>query len=213
MKKQVKTSMRTIVRYIRDFSIVVAGIAVTLYVNDRVTNQGEKRDVKRYLNAIIFEMEENIKYLDEKADNFQNSVNYANYLRSHKKSKLVSDSINKYSDAIFSIITLSFKTTAFEMFKSSGTMRLIDNKELLLSIWETYSTLEKTKSGYDIVNQVKMDEINKTFLLKEEEKKDVIPMYKFHYYGYAEQMQVICISASQELKEVLPAIVTYYNNN
>jgi hypothetical protein len=51
MKKlnmKTKISMKAILRYIRDFSIVVGGVAVTLYVTDRATYRSEKRDIKLY---------------------------------------------------------------------------------------------------------------------------------------------------------------------
>jgi len=38
MKRQTKISVKTVVRYIRHFSIVVAGIVVTIYVNEQVNN-------------------------------------------------------------------------------------------------------------------------------------------------------------------------------
>jgi hypothetical protein len=137
MNKKQKLSMKTIVRYIRDFSIVVAGIAVTLYVNDKVTNQGEKRDIKLYMNAIKMELEENIKTFDEAIENLQPSLRYSEYLLAHPKDSLNKDSVkNKFfnddNNGIFETYTYTFKTNAFEMFKSSSAMRLVDDKDLLL---------------------------------------------------------------------------------
>jgi hypothetical protein len=41
-------------------------------------------------------------------------------------------------------------SNAFEMFKASGSMRFIKNKEVLLSIWDAYANLEKEKIQSDI---------------------------------------------------------------
>ena len=96
--------MSTFVRYVRDLSIVVAGIAVTLYASDRVSGRSEKRDLKLYLNAIKLEIEENIKTLDEAIEGLQPSIRYSDYLKSHDKESLDKDTIISYQSAYYSIL-------------------------------------------------------------------------------------------------------------
>ena len=197
--------MKTIVRYIRDFSIVVAGIAVTLYVNDRVTNQGEKRDLKLYLNAIKLEMEENISYLDQKVEALKNSVEYANYLISNEKESISRDSILVFIQQgdILEIHDFTFKTNAFDMFKMSGTMRLIEDKELLLSIWNAYAGLNSAKTGLDMLMSAKWDETKNLQHFFEKEAENTIPMYTFYRLGMAHETSRVCQKTAEVLKETV----------
>ena len=171
--------MKTIVTYIRDFSIVVAGIAVTLYVNDKVTNQGEKRDLKLYLNTIKMELEENTKEIDRAIEYLRPSVRYADYLSSHTKDSMNRDTVKIYENVFSSAKWFTFNTNAFDMFKTSGIMRLVDSKELLLSIWDTYSSINLLKETLDLGFQMKYDEIKKITLLSKQGDLDDAPLRGF----------------------------------
>jgi len=112
-----KPLIGTIIKYLRDFSIVVAGIAVTLYVNDRITNQSEKRDLKLYLNAIKLELQENVRDINDVITSMQGSIGYANYLRAHDKKTLNADTIMSYAENGYYLIqTMTYKTNAFANF-------------------------------------------------------------------------------------------------
>ena len=178
MKKS-KKSMKTIVTYIRDFSIVVAGIAVTLYINDKVSNQGEKRDLKLYLNTIMMELEENTKEINEAIEYLQPAVRYADYLTSHTKDSMNMDTIKMYEKAYSTSAWFTFNTNAFDMFKTSGIMRLVDSKELLLSIWDVYTSINILKELLDLGFQMKYDEIKKLAALVKQGKMEDAPMRDF----------------------------------
>jgi hypothetical protein len=204
MDDKSKFSLKTAVRYFRDFSIVVAGIAVTLYVNYQVTNQGEKRDIKLYLNAIKLEIEENIKILDVAIEGLQPSLKYSDYLKSHDKKSLDKDTLISYQAAFYTISAYSFKTNAFEMFKNSGVMRLVDNKELLLSLWDVYDELTSVKETTEVFFPIKLEDIKKeiSLLLDGQEIKGA-PMYNYHVTGMPYQVLRPCESALKKAKELL----------
>jgi DNA gyrase/topoisomerase IV subunit B len=194
-----KFSMKIIVRYIRDLSIVVAGIAVTLYASYQVTGKSEKRDMKLYLNSIIMEMEENIKVLDEAMEYIQPSLRYSEYLQTHDKESLNEDTIISYATAFFTSQSFTFKTNAFEMFKGSGSMRLMNDKELLLSIWDVYVELADLKQFFDWYHKIKTDDLikeaasmivveNKTLILK----KSTVPLYNFYLIGLPQNVPTEC---------------------
>jgi hypothetical protein len=210
MKDNEKISIKTIVKYLRDFSIVVAGIAVTLYVNDRITNQGEKRDMVLYLNAIKMEMEENIKIIDEAIEFVQPSVRYSNYLQTHNVESLNKDTIKSYLPVYYSSRSFTFKTNAFEMFKSSGVMRLMEEKELLINIWDIYAELTDLKELIDWCDQIKT-----TDLIKEASSAIVVeggkpllhtenaPMYSYYVVGIPQNMKNGCEEVLPKLKALV----------
>jgi hypothetical protein len=156
------------------------------------------------------ELEENNKEIEAAIQNFQHSVEYAKYLQSHDKKSLDPDTIIYYKTDYYSSHFYTFKTNAFEMFKSSGIMRLMDNKELLLSIWDVYTKINELKVVLDEINRVKTEHI-----LKEWETFDVNnfnnlhpenlknpPMYLFHTIGIPINGSYFCeyvLAASKEM--------------
>jgi hypothetical protein len=204
MNPKQNTRFQTIVRYVRDLSIVVAGIAVTLYASDRVSGRSEKRDLKLYLNAIKLEIEENIKTLDEAIEDLQPSIKYSNYLRSHDKESLDKDSIKCYQAVYHSFYSYSVRTNAFEMFKSSGTMRLVNDKELLLSLWEVYDEFTSVKETFEWFLPVKWEDIKKELsMLIDGQKLKPAPMYHFYFAGMPSLMLQPCEDALKKAKEMV----------
>ena len=201
-----KLSMKEIVKYLRDFSIVVAGIAVTLYVNDRITTRSEKNDLKLYFNAIKLELEENRNDLDKSVKDMQISVEYADYLRSHDKKSINKDTLDvfSYPGGFNTITSFVFKTNAFEMFKTSGSMRLVKDKELMLLIWNTYAEMSNTKTMFDLIMEVKLEDIKKELKWSEEDKQNNIPMRTFYLDSdMAYESSRLCQETSVKLKETI----------
>ena len=203
MKQKINIQMQTIVRYIRDLSIVVAGIAVTLYASDRVTGKSEKRDLSLYMNAVKLEVEENIKTLERQIENLQPSIRYSQYLNSHDKKSLEKDSLNSYVTACYSFSGPTFKTNAFEMLKSSGIMRLVTNKELLLLLWDVYDELNDVKETFDLMFPIKWEDIKKEASLILDGKEVEVPMYFFYRMSLPHDMLRPCETALDKLKEAV----------
>jgi hypothetical protein len=203
MKQKAKIPIQTIVRYVRDLSIVVAGIAVTLYASDRVTGKSEKRDLTLYLNAVKIEVEENIKTLDQQIEYLQPSIRYVQYLGSHDRKSLEKDTLDSYAMACYSFSAPTFKTNAFEMLKSSGMMRLVTNKELLLLLWDVYDELSAVKETFNVMFPIKWEDIKRETSLILDGKKVEVPMYNFFRMGLPYDMLRPCETALEKLKEAV----------
>jgi len=204
MKNKVNISMTTLVRYVRDLSIVIAGIAVTLYASDRVSGRSEKRDLKLYLNAIRLELEENNKTLEQAIEGLQPSIGYSEYLKSHDKDSLDMDTISFYKEIFYSYIGYSLQSNAFEMFKSSGIMRLIDDKELLLSLWEVYDEFSSVNQTFDLIFPIKWEDIKKEIsMLIDGQELKVAPMYNYHFIGMPQQIMQPCVNTLKKSKEMV----------
>ena len=202
--QKVKIPMQTIVRYIRDLSIVVAGIAVTLYTSDHVTGKSEKRDLSRYMTAIKLEMEENINTLEYAIERLQPSIKYAQYLNTHDRKSLDKDTLQYYAaTCCYSFYGATFKTNAFEMFKSSGMMRLIADKDLLLLLWNVYDELDDVKDEFDIMFPIKWEDIKRETSLMLEGKEVEVPMYNFFRMGLPFDMLRPCETALEKLKKAV----------
>ena len=196
--------MKKILKYLRELSVVVIGIAITVSIGIWINNRNNAKDLEMYLDAIQLELEQNTKDIELIIESMQRSVDYANYLRAHEKDSLNRDTINSYGDAFYTIQTITYKTNAFEMFKLSGVMRLMEDRELLLAIWEGYTFLDEAKTLLEWGFQLKFEEVKKELPLLAAGKTDFIPMYTF--YGvtpWPNEMPRICRDASDTLKEIL----------
>jgi hypothetical protein len=213
-KKEIRISVEKIGKYLRELSVVVIGISITFTINNWINNRSEKRDMNLYLSVIKVELEENLEALLDLKEHFESADAYSNYLNTHDKTLLNEDSLYSYKNIQYNCYNVTFSTTAFEMFKTSGYMRFIKDKEFIKSIWKIYDALvaidrfteayteEKKKSVFiDIEN----DEVHK----KEIEKHTwrTIPMYDFFVRnGYGVQYSMIkdCNKISDKINEALP---------
>ena len=173
-------SINKIGKYLREISVVVIGVAITLSASYWISNKSEKRDMLLYLKAIKLELEENIETLNKAIESLKPSIKYSNYLRSVDAKSLNSDSIESYNDA-FSVNMYSFQTNAFEMFKNSGIMRFIDDKEFLQSLWDMHEELIGIRRISDWYFQEKWSALKQELpYFIDEQKLKAAPMYYFH---------------------------------
>jgi len=96
-----KISFEKIGKYLREISVVVIGVAITLSVSYWITSKTEKRDMALYMNTIKLELTENKKTLDEIEQHLQKSLNYTVYLLSLNQKLPHADTIRFYSDTYY----------------------------------------------------------------------------------------------------------------
>ncbi len=183
-----KDTFKGIVKYLRELSVVVVGIAITFSVNNWISYKNEQKDLKRYLELVKMELEDNLGVVQQQFEFYDQTGKLAKYLfSSGKQENLQADSLDKYVEVMRDLKYMSYKTSAFEMLKSSGTMRLIKDKDFLKSILDSYSQMEyakmmgdrelemKNKEGRNAVMENGLDDIFKLWK----------PEYKrlFHYFA------------------------------
>ena len=206
-----KETIRPIVQYFRELSVIVAGIAITVSIGLWVNNHNTRKDQKQYLDAIKVELEYNIREFDMYERWLQKSVMYAEYITSNDKKSLNSDTLEYYTYTnndgcgigFSESVAARFPTNAFEMFKISGAMRQINDKELLQSIWNTYAQIEAAKSNIDRLFQIKSEEAMKMVQLLTEDKTIDVPMQSFHSCGLPYEMVRHCRQTSEDIKRTL----------
>jgi hypothetical protein len=205
MNVKQKISTNKISNYLREVSVVVIGVAITLSASYWLTTKNEKKDMKLYLSAVKLEMENNAGSLEAQIDAMQKPIGYANYLRSHDKGSLDADSIKSYSgnDGYYRYGNFYYKQDAFDMFKISGIMRLMNNKSLLHGIWNVYTGLNNVKDGVSEYNQLMVEEIKKEVFSSEKKDKDFIPMYNF----YILQLPYLILQNYEDQLEVVNAMI------
>lgn len=144
--------------YLRELSIVIIGVAITLYAGNRISSANEKKDMRLQVSAIYTELEDNKNKLDNLIDYYQKHAHLSELLQKnlHDPQQPLNDSIRKYQNIIGRIVPFTFKKGAYEMFLQSGTMKLLKDRDLLLNITESYALLEIAKEQHDRYNDTKI---------------------------------------------------------
>ena len=218
---KLKILNRRIVNYLRELSIVVIGILITVGIGFRVNIYYSKKDLERHISAIKLELEQNVKNLDQYIEWLGKSYRYTEYLKSNDKKNLNRDSLFFYSvsTSVFDQVTEKhygcgifmtnsfstiFTTNALDMFKYSGTIRQLKNDNLLLSIWNSYRKIEEFKNFLDKVVAEKAEDVKKELpLLMTEGKFSAVPMNNFYSSEYPITMIAWSMGTSETLKETL----------
>jgi len=204
-----KSSISQIGKYLREISVVVIGVAITLSVGVWISNSSEKRNLALNLNALKLELERNAESFEQQAQKWQKSVKYANYLKSHDEKSVNQDSIAYYAQngdgfgwGYFLPVNI-FDKNAFEMFKTSSVMSQVDDKELLMSIWKTYSNMEFVQRYIDLSLQIKREEVMKEVQLRMDGKQITVPTKIFYLSGWSYDMVYNCMATSKMLRETI----------
>ena len=210
---KIKFPIKPIVKWLRELSVVVAGIILTFGIGLLVNTKNNKEDMKQYLVAIKMEMEENADVFDFHTQILNKSVRYANYLGYNNYTSLNKDSLNYYAYTNFSDgdglgylhlgYPISSMTNAFEMFKVSGTMRQMKDKELLRLIWRAYTEMEVNKAQVMECYKVKEQEAIKELQLEMEGKQVAVPMRMFYSTDLPQSMVRMCQKTSNILREAI----------
>ena len=205
-------SMAKIGKYLREVSVVVIGVAITLSVSVWINNNSEKRNLILYLKTIKMELEGNADNFEWYSKWLQKSAKYADYLKANDKNSLNKDTLDYYSYTDnngcgymnFSPLTdLLFMKNAYEMFKNSGTMSQLKDKELLLSLWSTYSQLEHVKNYLEKYFLIKEEEARRELQLKADGKTVAVPMQVFYSTDLPYKMVEKCEDASELIRKTL----------
>jgi hypothetical protein len=205
-----KISIKNLGKYTREVSVVVIGVAITLSATLWIGKKNEKKDMALYLNAIKIELEENTATMSKSIEYLRPEVEYENYLATHDKKLLNEDSLGYYATHnCYLLNKFAFKTNAFEMFKSSGIMRLIDDKELLLSIWNVYTSIVSLNETLKWHFDTKWRYMEKDLIFVENGMFDLsklaneTPMYFFYNIGLSSSVLNDCERALEYTKETV----------
>jgi hypothetical protein len=188
MKKyELAVLIKKIGKYVKEVSVVVIGIALTLSVNGWITDRNERRNMESFLHAVKIELETNLELLEWSNKLLvQPAVRYANYLESLGGNPPNLDSLRYHiPNVIDNHDSFMFLTSAFEMFKISGYMRLIDDRELLLSIWNTYQMFSELVTASKMMRDKKWEATNEFLSLHGRNMSDEVllkapPLYNLY---------------------------------
>jgi len=153
-QKKRSFSLKKVTKYLRELSVVVAGIAITFIASDWISNRNAQKDLASDLEAVRTELEDNLALVREKGGFYERTAKLSHYLSSDYPENLDPDSIetligNGPGNVMGGMFKLNYKTSAFETWKSSGSIRVMKDKELSRSILDCYTALQTLKYESD----------------------------------------------------------------
>ena len=155
------------------------------------------------------ELEQNAENFDWYANSLQKSIRYSKYIMSHDEKSINQDTIIYYRSNesgigwAYILSETIFIKNAFEMLKTSGAMRQVVDKELLMSIWGAYSRMESTQQFLDMCFQIKREEVMKEVQLIMAGKPSTVPIQTFYVMALPNDMVHLCKQMSERIKETL----------
>ncbi|MDR3251728.1 MAG: hypothetical protein LBT42_08725 [Tannerella sp.] len=191
MSKFKKLRQLKIGNYFRELSVVIIGIAVTLYASDAITGAKEKEGMNIQMNDIYAELEFNLFIIDRLTPHFDGVDSLKEYLRKDYKNpgQGYADSLRNYIHVVGQTHSFLYKKGAYEMFLNSGSAKLFEDKTLLSGITECYAMMEMAKESVDRDMSLKMDMIRKLYdydteAVVDEDMDLKRPMYRSLYNYY-----------------------------
>ena len=129
--------------YFRQFSIVAAGIIVTFWGNDRITENARQKEVRATMQLITEELEYNKQELRNIKHLLDIDIHMSLLLKEHDMdvSKIPTDTLWKYGKLFNNMDEFSYRTDALDVLKGSSLMQYIPDKRMLQDVLQTYFEL------------------------------------------------------------------------
>lgn len=154
-------------RYFRELSVVIIGVAVTFYLSGLISASNERKDLNLYLDAIRSELAYNLDCVDSLSVHYNDHIIFRQLLLDYSKvpQKSTLDSIDMYSQVYNGSNTFTYKKAAYEMFINSGAMKTLNDKQLLLDITESYILLETLYVEHEKHTELKFKQFAEIYAL------------------------------------------------
>ncbi|MDR1671734.1 MAG: hypothetical protein LBR57_04375 [Alistipes sp.] len=204
-------------RYLREVSIVIVGVAATLYASGRISHWNDQKEIALNLSWIKEELEQNEEQFALNENYFRRRAAYSRYLRFHPKEELNVDSLlyYAYKEGIYGFHTLYYDSSAFESFKNSGLMPKMKNRQLMLSIWAIYNMMTVNLQDIREWERKKEEHVKKDMALIEFDGSDngriinhngIIPLYTLHMFGDTPALVEWDAETRREINKVIAMI-------
>jgi len=201
----IKFLTKEIGKYLRELSVVVVGIAITFTISNWIESRNNKKELEENLETVKLELQENLKIVNDlNRDFYKHVAGFSNYLQNNDWQNLNKDSLKYYSDYALYIPDFIVKTSAFEMLKTSGLMRLIKDKKMIQALWNSYFFLERLKIANDSYRQIEITEMERMkFFSIKTSTFDLSQLYGFYSNRLANDLSYSFEYASKVIEETL----------
>lgn len=129
--------------YFRQFSIVAAGVIVTFWGSDWISERARQREVRATMQLVAEELEHNRQELRNIQQLLNVDIHMSNVLMEHKMdiSEIPMDTLYKYDKLFNNMNDFYYRTDALDVLKGSSLMQYIPDKRLLQDVMQIYFEL------------------------------------------------------------------------
>ncbi len=145
--------------YFRQFSIVAAGIIVTFWGSDKITEHSRQKEVRATMQLVAEELEYNKAELRKMKRLLDIDVHMSTVLKDYNMdvSKIPGDTLWKYGKLFNNFDDFSYRTDALDVLKGSSLMQYIPEKRMLQDVMQVYFELGRKRKDVGDYYRVKND--------------------------------------------------------
>lgn len=145
--------------YFRQFSIVAAGIIVTFWGSDLVSENARQKEVRATMQLVAEELEYNKQELHRVRSLLDIDIHMSRLLMEHDMniSEISVDTLWKYGKLFNNMDEFSNRNDALDVLKGSSLMQYIPDKRMLQDVLQVYYELGKKKKDVGDYYAVKTD--------------------------------------------------------
>lgn len=160
--------------YFRQFSIVAAGVIVTFWGSELITERARQKEVRATMQLVAEELEHNRQELRNMKHLLDIDVHMSNVLIEHKMkiSEIPTDTLWKYGYLFNNMNEFSYRTDALDVLKGSSLMQYIPDKRLLQDVMQIYFEFGRRKKDISDYYAIKSDILMSLALIAR--KQDVL---------------------------------------
>lgn len=143
-KKHNKRIVSDFTRYIRELSIVIIGVLITLLITNIISDRAKHNEVKRALTLVKIELEKNLHQIGLAQQKWEAEQRIYNLIKQHidKIEELPADTLERYMKVIGDKHSLAAGNDSYEVLKSSLLMQYIKDKDFLSELSKTYGNID-----------------------------------------------------------------------
>ena len=138
--------------YMTEMSILVISLAATFYGESLIEGYNEAKDDKATMEMVVEELEYNLTVLAEMEQQYVAELDFANILKRAlvQHESFSQDTLDTYKNFHRMYYYTALKMNAFDYTKVSGVMQRVEDKQLVVRLYECYELL-------DILKQLHVD--------------------------------------------------------
>ena len=133
--------------YMTEMSILVISLAATFYGENLIESYNETQEDKNTMELVVQELNYDMEVLTAMKKQYEDEINFSKTLNSVLVQQVVlpQDSLDTYKNFHRISYFWALKLSAFDFVKVSGAMQRVEDKELVVQLFECYELMNIIK--------------------------------------------------------------------
>lgn len=161
-KKNNRWKQLDLIRYMRELSVVIIGVLITLLITNILSDRARQAEVERALTLVKIELEENLHKIEWAQHKWETEQRVYSLIRQNINhiEKIPVDTLLQYQKVIGDKHSLAVVTDSYEVLKSSLLMQYIKDKDFLSELSKTYGIIGLVGDKLNNYSNIKGSGIN-----------------------------------------------------